>query len=113
MDGKKSRIFTCKARDGYVSCTLCKGQVSLGPNEKNRSIGTFKKHIKNRHFTVWKELYSAENDTPISGKKRPLDDEELPTSANTKKARKALVQSTLPQTVEVNFLFVRLQPVNT
>ena len=43
-------------RDGYVTCTLCKGHVSLGPNQKNRSIGSFKKHIKNRHFSVWKEL---------------------------------------------------------
>ena len=96
----------CKARDGYVSCTLCKGQVSLGPNEKNRSIGAFKKHIKNRHFSIWRELYSAENDTPVSGKKRTINEttieEDLPASANTKKARKALFQSTLPEVVEAS-----------
>ena len=95
----------CTGRDGYVSCNLCKGQVSLGPNQKNRSIGSFKKHIKNRHFSLWEELYSAENDTPISGKKRPIEatmDEDLPTSASTKKARKALFQSTLPQVVEAS-----------
>ena len=95
------------ARDGYVSCNLCKGQVSLGPNEKNRSIGSFKKHIKNRHFALWNELYSAENDdAPTSGKKRKnedtIDDEDLPTSANTKKARKAIFQSTLPQVLEAS-----------
>ena len=67
----------CKARDGYVSCTLCKGQVSLGPNEKNRSIGAFKKHIKNRHFSIWSESYSAESDTPVSGKKRTIDEAKI------------------------------------
>ena len=48
----------CPEKDGYVSCTLCKGQVSLGPNQKNRSIGSFKEHIKNRHFSLWEELYN-------------------------------------------------------
>ena len=94
----------CPSKDGYVSCTLCKGQVSLGPNPKHQSIGAFKKHIKNRHFSLWNELYSVENtETPTSGKKRTRDEEveeELEETARTKKARKNLFQSTLPEVLE-------------
>ena len=32
----------CKGKHGYEYCTLCKEQVSLGPDQKNRSIASFK-----------------------------------------------------------------------
>jgi len=35
------------------------------------------KHIKNRHFSIWSESYSAESDTPISGKKRTIDEAKI------------------------------------
>ena len=78
-------------QDGVVSCTLCKALVSLGPNKRNRSIGTFKNHIKNKHLTLWTELYDAEKVEESPGnRKRGIEesDDELPQSARTKKARK-------------------------
>ena len=88
------------AKDGVVSCTLCKALVSLGPNKRNRSIGTFKNHIKNKHLSLWTELYGVEKVEESPGsRKRVMEesDDELPLAARTIKAGKVLFQATLAQ----------------
>ena len=87
-------------QDGVVSCTLCKALVSLGPNKRNRSIGNFKNHIKNKHLSLWTELYGAEKVEESPGsRKRVMEesDDELPQAARTIKAGKVHFQATLDQ----------------